>query len=104
MGLLYGYRCPACAYETAASGGRDMGMVAVVHTATCRDCREVAAVLVGARGQDGPTGDAELDRELNVCPDCHGTDLARWTDDLRPCPRCGANMEQAESAPQVLWD
>jgi hypothetical protein len=50
------------------SGGRDVGMVAVVRTMTCNDCKEVVDVLIGRYGESGPIGDPDYDADLNIFP------------------------------------
>jgi hypothetical protein len=47
MGTSYQYTCESCGYEAQVSGGRDIGMMAVVRTMFCRSCRELVDVLIG---------------------------------------------------------
>ena len=56
MGTTYDFTCQACKYTAHISGGRGVGMIAVVHTMSCRDCRALVDVLTGRQGEDGPTG------------------------------------------------
>jgi len=103
MGTRYEFRCRACGYSTTVSGGLDHGMVAVVRTMTCDDCKEVVDVLVGKYGQEGPTGDPSYDKDLRVCPNCSRRRVRAW-DVGRSCPRCGSPMTLAHDSPTVLWD
>lgn len=102
MGSLSRFRCPECGYAATVSGGRDCGMVAVVRTMVCDDCRALADVLIGREGKDGPTGDAEYDRRLNICPRCHGTRVRPWKATLT-CPRCDTRMISDRNF-TLLWD
>lgn len=76
-------------------------MIAVVQTMTCQDCRQIADVLIGQRGEDGPTGDPDYDRDMNLCPLCGGRHLRNW-EASKPCPKCTGTMSGSE--PVVLWD
>jgi len=83
-------------------GMRSVGMHAVLTTRVCKDCDEVVSVLIGFCGQDGPCGHAEHDKDLNVCPICHGTNLKHWSTH-RTCPKCKGKMrEDPESF--ICWD
>jgi hypothetical protein len=101
MGMSYQYTCEGCGYEAQVSGGRDVGMMAVVRTMFCRGCRELVDVLIGQCGLDGPTGDADYDKALGICPECRGDDVVVWKDG-RPCPRCEGRMVKGEDF--ILWD
>jgi uncharacterized paraquat-inducible protein A len=103
MGTRYGFRCPECGYFATVSGGLDFGMVAVVRTMVCDDCKEVVDVLVGKYGEEGPTGDLRYDKDLKVCPNCHRRRVRPWSAN-RNCPRCAASMKLAHDSPKVLWD
>ncbi|MCC6155061.1 MAG: hypothetical protein IT367_14945 [Candidatus Hydrogenedentes bacterium] len=76
-------------------------MHAVVQTMICADCTVLVDVLIGASGEIGLTGDAEYDKDIGLCPECHGRNLSNWSD-IHPCPKCGAEMETGD--PEVLWD
>jgi len=99
--MSYQYTCEGCGYEAQVSGGRDVGMMAVVRTMFCRGCRELVDVLIGQCGLDGPTGDADYDKALGICPECRGDDVVVWKDG-RPCPRCEGRMVKGEDF--ILWD
>ena len=101
MGTSYTFVCSDCGYDAQASGGRDVGMVAVVRTMVCRTCEEVVDVLIGQCGLDGPTGDPEYDKDLGVCPECGGKDMVVWGR-ARPCPKCAGKMKRGEGT--ILWD
>ena len=101
MGTCYRYSCENCGYEAQVSGGRDIGMQAVVRTMFCRGCRELVDVLIGKFGMDGPTGDADSDRDLGMCPECRGADVVVWVDG-NPCPRCKGRMVRGEDF--IMWD
>ncbi len=102
MGQGYRFYCSNCKYEAEVSGGRDIGFVAVVRTMTCDDCHELADVLIGRQGIDGPSGDPEYDKDLNLCPHCSGSNVRPWTR-KHFCPKCGAEMTKDESS-HICWD
>ncbi len=101
MEALYKFTCSHCEYANEVSGGRDCGMLAVVETRICSQCRALVDVLIGAQGKDGPTGDENLDEQLNLCPQCGGDSTKPWPPS-HPCPRCGQSMIQGEMV--ALWD
>lgn len=101
MGAHFEFKCGHCGYSVEVSGGRAVGMFAVVRTSICFDCHELVDVLIGHSGQDGPTGIPELDRDLGRCPRCNGTNVTPWGKS-HPCPRCGARMRKGGMT--VLWD
>lgn len=103
MGTKFNFVCPGCGYASGlVSGGRDMGMIAVVRTMVCEDCDSVVDVLIGRYGKDGSTGDPDYDKNLHICPECKGTHLHPWPRE-HPCPKCNANMIKDENG-MVLWD
>ena len=102
MGTWYKFECPKCRYFAQVSGGRSVGMLAVVRTMTCEDCRALVDVLIGFQGEDGPMGDPEFDKDLNQCPKCRGENITPWIAS-GPCPRCGARMRRDESE-VIMWD
>ena len=102
MGQKFYYSCGNCGYTAEVSGGRDVGMLAVVRTMVCADCEELVDVLIGHHGGDGPLGDPEFDRDLNQCPLCQGSSVTPWARNL-PCPNCGEKMKRDED-PSILWD
>ena len=102
MGTAYNFTCTKCGYSAKASGGRDVGMVAVVRTMTCKDCEEVVNVLIGRCGENGPTGDPEYDANLNICPKCRGCNVRSWPR-RHPCPQCDGEMKK-ERGMDMQWD
>ena len=102
MGQAFKFVCPDCKYSSTVSGGRDFGMLAVVRTMVCEDCREVVDVLIGRYSEDGPTGDPEYDRDLNLCPECQGKNVRPWSK-KHTCPRCDSEMVQDEDS-HIMWD
>jgi hypothetical protein len=101
MGSSHQYTCKGCGYKAQVSGGRDIGMLAVVRTMFCNGCRELVDVLIGQCGLDGPTGDPDYDQDLGRCPECQGEDVVVWVDG-DPCPRCKGTMAMGENF--ILWD
>ena len=101
MGTRIQFTCEHCGYATQVSGGKDYGMVAVVETMTCRDCRELVDVLIGRQGEVGPTGEPDFDRDLGLCPACLGKNVAAWGAS-RPCPKCDGRMARGEII--AMWD
>ena len=103
MGKIFEYKCGQCEYTASVSGGRGVGMTAVVQTMICLDCKELVDVLIGRFGIDGPTGDPDFDNDLNLCPECRGSQVRPWSK-KRPCPRCGERMSKPDNGLITLWD
>jgi len=101
MGATYRFQCNACGYEADISGGKDCGFIAVVQTMTCHNCNELVDVKIGAEGKEGKTDDAELNKELGICPMCKGSDVGPW-DKGKSCPKCDGTMIRGEEV--TLWD
>ena len=97
----YQFVCHACGYGAQVSGGRDVGMTAVVRTMVCHTCKQVVDVLIGYQGVDGPTGNPVYDKDQGLCPDCGGEDV-RDRGAARMCPKCDGRMKQGEDV--ILWD
>lgn len=102
MGSKFAFECPDCGYSAVVSGGRDFGMMAVVQTMVCQDCKHLVDVLIGRFGEEGPTGDPDYDAQLGRCPDCEGQDVHLWQSE-HPCPKCGVGMTR-NSDFHMLWD
>ena len=103
MGRNYKYHCTNCEYSVTTSGKRDVGMIAVVKTMICEDCKEAVDVRIGSYGKNGRTGDPELDKRLNICPLCDRSNLKSWPRQ-HPCPKCQSKMVRDKNDPFVLWD
>lgn len=101
MGSLIAFTCDACGYAAQVAGGKDRGMVAVVETMTCGDCRGLVDVLIGEFGHEASTDDQERDEDLGVCPSCRSSQVVPWSKS-RPCPRCGSSMTKGERV--ASWD
>jgi hypothetical protein len=101
MGTSYLFKCNKCSYEAELSDGKDYGFVAVIETMKCNDCEEMVEVLIGARGEEGKTGDPEMDKILGLCPKCKGSNVAKW-DQRRSCPKCDGKMQKGKET--MLWD
>ena len=102
MGSWNKYDCPNCDYSATVSGGRDGGMVAVVETMTCMDCKELFDISIGFQGTVGPSGKPDVDKDMNKCPECRGENLKKWTR-RAPCPKCGKKMISDDTV-DILWD
>jgi len=102
MGCKFIFKCPKCGTSLTSSRGRDCGFVAVIKPMICNDCNQLVEVLVGMCGMDGPTGDPEYDKDLNICPECKGKNLKPWPNN-HPCLNCGTNMEMSDE-PEIYWD
>ena len=103
MGTSYGFKCPECGKTLFSPTGRSCGMMAVVQPMICRDCNEVVQILIGEFGKDGPTGDPEFDKRLNICPECGGKNLRKWSKH-HPCPKCGTGMKKDPELGGIDWD
>jgi hypothetical protein len=103
MGTAFEFVCPGCGYRAIVSGGRDVGMSAVVRTMTCADCVELVDVLIGHWGQDGPTGNPDYDKNLDICPECSRANVRPWPSH-HPCPRCSGQMIKDEDSGLLMWD
>ena len=103
MGSTYKFKCPKCGATEFSSKGRDCGFLAVIQPMICDDCNKLVQVLIGQRGEDGPTGDPDYDKDLNICPECRGKKLRIWECN-HPCPTCGTSMDIDENGPIELWD
>jgi len=101
MGISYDYTCNRCGYDVLVSGGKDCGMLAVVETRVCQNCKSVVDVRIGSRGEEGPTGDPEFDEDLGKCPECGSSKVTVWPRH-RPCPRCKGRMYKGDGL--MLWD
>ena len=101
MGTSYLFKCHNCSYQANLSDGRDYGFVAVIETMTCSDCEEMVEVLIGAYGEEGKTGDPEMDEKLGLCPKCKSSKVTKW-DERRSCPKCGGKMQKGGET--MLWD
>ena len=101
MGTKYLFKCNTCDYTAELSGGKDVGMLAMVQTMTCENCNELVDVLIGRYGKEGKTEDAEFNKALGICPECKRSDVVQW-DDEKPCPKCDGKMIRGEET--MLWD
>ena len=101
MGTKFLFKCDKCSYEDELSDGKDYGFVVVIETMKCIDCEEMVEVLIGARGKEGKTGDPGIDKGLDICPKCRGSNIAKW-DNRRSCPKCDGQMKKGEAT--LLWD
>jgi uncharacterized paraquat-inducible protein A len=102
MGTWSKFDCKKCGYTVNVSGGKDFGMVAVVQTMICNDCKELVDVLIGRCGETGKSGDIEYDKDLDVCPECRGTNLSTWSASTRSCPRCRQKLNKGQVV--AMWD
>jgi len=100
MGKRYTFKCNICEYEVMTAGGHDFGMCTVYETYTCRGCKEIVDVCVGELGNIYTIGEAlrkkqnsETDLNFYACPKCGSeTDLVKWNDFNRLCPKCDGQM------------
>jgi len=113
MGTWSTYRCNKCNYEVRTSGGHDYGMRIVTDTYICRPCQKIVDVCVGENGITYSQKEVlqmkkvkpSIDLNLYACPEC-GTErhLLKWSNKLRPCPRCEGQMGKVKDAGIVYWD
>lgn len=103
MGAYFDFTCAGCGYTARVSGGRDVGMLAVIRTMTCDSCKTLVDVLIGQCGKEVPTGDPEYDKDLNLCPECRSRNVRPWPPRKRPCPKCGVKMAPNLET-KLLWD
>jgi hypothetical protein len=98
MGSSYPFSCPGCGFEAGVSGGFDVGMVAAVHTISCRECGSLKDVYVG----DAPTTSPEDVAAMVLhCPESPDHAVQAWSHP-GPCPKCGTPLERGES--NICWD
>jgi len=102
MGAKYEFKCGGCGHRAEVSGGKDIGMMAVVQTMTCHDCKDLVDVLIGQYGEEGAADNHELNKRLGSCPQCEGTKVVPW-DEARQCPRCASQMVPDELT-ITMWD
>ena len=103
MGQEYSFKCTKCGYDAGVSGGRDCGMFAVVRTSICKDCSSLVDVIIGFRGEDGPSDIPEEDAQIGLCPDCESKNVVPWAKG-HPCPKCGARMKKDLTKAPLCWD
>lgn len=102
MGQLYNFVCPGCGYiAKMVSGGLGFGMITVVRTMTCEDCKTVVDVVIERDGKDGSTGDPNY-HYPSICRQCRGSRFYPWPS-THPCPKCDAKMIKNER-PTLCWD
>ena len=107
MGSSRNYICPKCGYSAHVCGGREVGMLAVLKTFSCRQCHTLSDIQIGEYGQDY----ADMIEKIVIspipvelkCPECNSTNIRPWNPIKRPCPKCGAIMK-ADPMSEVLWD
>ena len=102
MGTTFTFKCPKCGTLLSSSDGRDYGFIAVIEPMICDDCNQLVDVLIGTCGTAGPTGNPEYDKDLNICPQCRGTNLKPWSKN-HPYLNCGTNMRISDE-PEMFWD
>ena len=102
MGTTFTFKCSKCGALLSSSDGRDCGFVAVIEPMICDDCNQLVDVLIGMCGTARPTGDPEYDKDLNICPECKGTNLKPWPKN-HPCLNCRTNMTMSDE-PEMFWD
>ena len=112
MGQKSTYKCSACDYSVMTSAGLDYGMLAVVETHICKNCRIIVDICVGEYGKVFSREELEMHSDKNnpefdyyKCPIC-GDDkaLVKWDKRKRPCPKCDGTMKIDKSAGEILWD
>jgi Zn finger protein HypA/HybF involved in hydrogenase expression len=112
MWKRYTFKCNKCAYEVMTSGGYDYGMLAVTDTYICSTCKKIVDVTFGEYGKTYNIGEvlqkknnSKTDLNFYTCPDCGSeTNLIKWSDIKRPCPRCDGIMEMDYFGETLLWD
>lgn len=102
MGRKSSYKCTNCVYEVTTSAGPDSGMIAATDTFVCPDCEIVQDILIKKyRNLDGsPVKGAPSIK----CSKCGSDKLVKWDNEKKPCPKCGAKMEQNKSGVTIYWD
>ena len=112
MGESFTYECIKCDYSVMTSAGLDYGMLAVVETHICLNCRIIVDICVGEYGKVYSREELDMHPEKNnpdmdyyKCPMC-GDDsaLVKWDKRKRPCPRCDGGMDRDPKGESLLWD
>ena len=59
--------------------------------------------FVDLRGINEEKSENELD--FHKCPECSSdTNLVKWNNRKRPCPKCNGKMEKDSNGEMILWD
>ena len=112
MGESFTSKCSKCNYSVMTSAGLDYGMLAVVETHICKNCRNIVDVSVGERGKVYSREELDMHPEKNnpdnayyICHMCGEEEaLVRWDINKRPCPRCDGRINLDPKGDSVLWD
>ena len=112
MGTSFTFKCNKCSYEVMTSGKHDFGMLAVTDTYICKTCNEIVDVCVGEYGKTYTkeeivlkTIKSENELDFHKCPECSSdTNLVKWNNRKRPCPKCNGKMEKDSNGEMILWD
>jgi DNA-directed RNA polymerase subunit RPC12/RpoP len=102
MGIKSSYKCPDCGYKVTTSAGPDRGMIAATDTFVCQDCEIVQDILIKKyRNFD----DSSVDENIIIsCNKCGGSNLIKWDNEKKPCPRFAAKLKQDKSGLTFYWD
>lgn len=112
MGKLRTYKCNICGYRVMTSGGTDCGYFAVTDTYICQSCKQIVDVPVGLYGETYSKEEipdkkisSEITFQFYTCPECgFDTNLMKWDNRKRPCPKCKGKMVIDAHGESVLWD
>ena len=103
MGQMRKYRCPSCRYAETDAGGRSCGMIAVIETILCRDCRRLYDAIAEETPDEALQEDGRVRGNLTGirCPVSENHSFIRWRKPW-PCPRCNTQMVASKLA--LNWD
>lgn len=112
MGTRFTYMCNKCGYQVMTSGDHDYGMLAVTDTYTCTDCKKIVEITVGEYGVTFSMAEVrekkknkKTDLDFYICPECGSeSNLIKWDQTKRPCPKCDGKMEKDPHGKEMLWD
>jgi len=112
MGTRLTFKCKSCGYRVISSGGHDYGMFTVTQPFICKSCNNIVDVCVGENGQTYSMEEIILKKKEGAsnlkfltCPECgSGTNLVKWNEIRKPCPRCDGRMENDINGLVMEWD
>jgi hypothetical protein len=108
MGQCEGVMCSTCGLSGTVSGGVDRGYHATTLTMYCKNCQQLADILIKDEIGISLEMDLHLGKTLSeilgadlICPSCGSSNLSLWKKGQR-CPKCGGEFEPTGVI--INWD